>query len=329
MRKRELYDVCLNLFDEGGAAAEGAPQPSGGSTLPGAKNPSAAGKGRAKSALADVKYGKQASTSPVSVESTDPGDPQAAAGEKETETVTSDPLADRKAKFDELINGEFKDEFSSRTQKIINERFKQVKQLESEYEKVQPLIDLLGTRYGIQDGKVESIVKAVQEDDAFYEQAAMERGMSVDQYKYMLRMEAENRALRKTREEMERRKNADAVYAGWMQEAESVKSLYPGFDMQAELGNPEFTKLLGAGVGVKAAFQALHHDEIMAGAMQYTAQTIKKKTADNIASRQQRPSENGLGAQAGVSVKSDVSKLTRADRAEIARRAARGENIAF
>ena len=87
--------------------------------------------------------------------------------------------------------------------------------------------------------------------------------------------------------------------------------------------------MLGAGVSVKAAFEALHHEEIMAGAMQYTAKTIAKKTADGIASRNNRPVENGLGAQASANVRADVSKLTKADRAEIARRVARGERIVF
>jgi hypothetical protein len=87
--------------------------------------------------------------------------------------------------------------------------------------------------------------------------------------------------------------------------------------------------MLSAGVGVKAAFQALHHDDIMSGAMHYTAQTIAKKTADNIASRQSRPVEAGLNSQASAQVKTDVSKLTKEDRREIARRVARGEMISF
>lgn len=105
--------------------------------------------------------------------------------------------------------------------------------------------------------------------------------------------------------------------------------MYPGFNLQRELDNADFGRMLGAGVSVKAAFEALHHEEIMAGAMQYTAKTIAKKTADGIASRNNRPVENGLGAQASANVRADVSKLTKADRAEIARRVARGERIVF
>lgn len=320
--KRKLMDVCLCLFDEGAgaAAAEVAGETGDVTNAAETKKPSIAGKGKAKNPLAEVQYGKVDEPAKMEVETT-----QVAA---ETQEVTALP-EDRRAKFEELIKGEYRDEFTSRTQGIIDERFRQMKQLESANEKIQPLINLLGAKYGVADGNVESIVQAVQNDNSLYEQAASDKGMSVEQYKYMLNVEAENKRLNDARQENERRQNAEKVYAGWVKEAETVKTLYPGFDLVTELSNPEFGKLLGSGVGVKAAFQALHHDDIMTGAMQYTAQTVAKKAADNIASRQQRPSEAGLGTGASALVKSDVSKLTKADRAEIAKRAARGEKINF
>ena len=145
----------------------------------------------------------------------------------------------------------------------------------------------------------------------------------------MQKLERENAHVKAARQQQERQQQQDQVWADWMQQAEQVKAMYPGFNLQRELDNADFGRMLGAGVSVKAAFEALHHEEIMAGAMQYTAKTIAKKTADGIASRNNRPVENGLGAQASANVRADVSKLTKADRAEIARRVARGERIVF
>ncbi|MBR5816558.1 MAG: hypothetical protein IKY38_03925 [Anaerotignum sp.] len=48
--------------------------------------------------------------------------------------------------------------------------------------------------------------------------------------------------------------------------------MYPNLNLMEEFGNPQFVKLLDSGVGVKAAYQAVHFDELMGGALQYTAQ---------------------------------------------------------
>ena len=49
----------------------------------------------------------------------------------------------------------------------------------------------------------------------------------------------------------------------------------------------------------------------------------------NLKAKQSRPAENGTSSKTAVIVKNDVSKLTRAERAEVARRAMLGEHIEF
>lgn len=327
--KRKIIPINLCLFDgEGGGAAVGTG--TGDVVGTGGENqvPSAAGKGRrAVNPLANVKYGRQETVT----QDTLPGGQQDAAADGNTQTkTTSDTLEARRAEFERLITGEYRDLYDERVQGIVKNRIKEAKNLEQAVNRTQPLIEMLAAKYGITDpNNIEAITKAMDDDNAFYEEAAADAGLTVEQYKYMQKLERENRMMKEARVNAERQRQADQVYAGWLQEAERVKAAYPGFDLKKELENPSFGKMLGAGVGVMAAYQALHHDEIMTGAMQYTAQTIAKKTADGIASRKARPTENGLSTQASANVKSDVSKLTRADRAEIARRAARGEIISF
>jgi hypothetical protein len=188
---------------------------------------------------------------------------------------------------------------------------------------------MLSSKYGVSDGDIEKLAMTIQEDDSFYEEEAGQKGLTVEQLKNFKRMERENASLRKTTEEIERRQNADRVYSEWMQQSEAVKGMYPAFDLNAEIQNPEFLKLLRSGVHVKAAYQAVHMDEIMGGAMQYTAQKVREQTVNDIKARANRPAENGISSQAGVVVKNDVSRLTAADRREIARRAQHGEQIKF
>ena len=52
-------------------------------------------------------------------------------------------------------------------------------------------------------------------------------------------------------------------------------------------------------------------------------------TVDGIRAKGARPQENGTTSQGAFIVKDDVSKLSKRDRAEIIRRAARGEHIEF
>ena len=68
---------------------------------------------------------------------------------------------------------------------------------------------------------------------------------------------------------------------------------------------------------------------MLTGAMAATADNVGKAIAKSVASRAKRPTEGAVSSQPSVEVKSDVSKLTKADREEIARRAARGEVISF
>ena len=89
--------------------------------------------------------------------------------------------------------------------------------------------------------------------------------------------------------------------------------------------NPDFLALLQRGVSVEQAYKVLHMDDFLSKA---TAQAEKTVT-DNIRARGARPQENGAAPKSAVVVKDDVSKLTPADRAEIARRAAMGETITF
>ena len=102
--------------------------------------------------------------------------------------------------------------------------------------------------------------------------------------------------------------------------------LLADFDLKTEIdGNPDFLALLQRGVSVEQAYKVLHMNDFLSKA---TAQAEKAVT-DNIRARGARPPENGAATKSAVVVKDDVSKLTPADRAEIARRAAMGETITF
>lgn len=310
-----IRNINLQLFAEGGGAAAGAGAEGSGTSSEGATGVTATAavsqrKG-AKNPLADVRYGVQ---------------PEAEAPAAEEQTV-SEP--DRNAEFERLIKGDYKDLYDAKMQETIQKRLKSSKETVEKFEALSPVLELLGQRYGVDATDIKALASAIEEDDSYYEDEALEKGISVDELKRVRKIERENESLRQQMRERETREKADALYTRWMNEAESMKTVYPSFNLETELQNPRFVDLLKSNIDVKTAFEVLHKDEIIPAAMQYTAKTVEQQVVNKIKANGARPVENGIRSQGAAIVKSDVSQLTKADRAEIARQAMQGRRITF
>ena len=306
MKKYSIIPMLsLQIFAEGagtGGTAEGQGVTAGvASQQKGVSNP-----------LADVKYGIQEDVAPD-------------AGVQTSNTA----VIDRNAEFEKLIKGEYKDLYDAKMQDTIQKRLKSSKETVEKYNSLTPTLEILAKKYGVDIGDIDSLNKAIQEDDSYYEEEALEKGITVQQLKEIRKMERENAALKAQMEEAQRQENGKKLYASWMQQADETKKVYPSFDIQTEMNNPQFLALLRSNIDVRTAYEVTHKDEIIQGAMQFTAQTVESKLAKKIASNGARPAENGMNSQSAAVVKSDVSQLSKADRAEIIRRVQRGEKIRF
>ena len=306
----------LQLFADGGAAAAGAGAGDGGTAQGTGVTAPAAGvrKGVKSNPLADVKYGIQA----------EEGAP--AAGVQEAETTA--PL-DRTAEFEKLIKGEYKDLYDAKVQDTVQKRLKGQKETVEKYNALTPTLELLAAKYGVDPADITALNKAIQEDDAYYEDEALEKGVTVQQLKEIKRMERENADLKRQMNERQTRENANKLYSQWMTQADDTKKVYPSFNLDAEMQNPKFLDLLRSNIDVRTAYEVLHKDEIIPAAMQFTAKTVEQKLTNKIIANGARPSENGMASQSAAVVKSDVSQLSKADRQEIIRRVQRGEKIRF
>ncbi len=190
-------------------------------------------------------------------------------------------------------------------------------------------MELLAGKYGVSADDADALLKAAEADESYYEAEAAEKGLTVEQLKYTKRLERENASLKAAREERERQERNSQLHARWMQQTEDAKKVYPGLDFAKEAQDQNFSRLLSVGIDVKTAYEVCHHDEIMSGGMQYAAKRAQQQTMDNIRARGMRPQEGALGASPAGNPKADVSKLTKEQRAEYARRAMRGERITF
>lgn len=323
---KKLFKVDLQLFNDGGAtgadgsanATENAPKvdikPSGGNR-------------RSKSGeFANVVFGKQEGTTSDEPTSLDTGGSPMGAGTTDVST-TSDALEARRKAYNDLVNGEYKDIDQERFQQVFDRRFKQVKGMEAELASQKPILDKLMSRYGVDD--MASLDKALTEDTEFWERVAEERGLTYEQYQAMQKLELENAELKKIRQREIGQAQFQRQIDDWYQQADKVKEIYPSFDFKAEAQNPEFLSLLRHGNSVEHAYKVLHFDELTQNAARIAAQTADAQAQAKFKSKASRPSENGTSSQSAAIVRNDVSSLTRAERAEIARRVQRGEKITF
>ena len=295
--------LSLQIFAEGAGAAGGAGDggtAQGEGVIAGAASQQMKG---AKNPLAAVKYG-----------------------------IPQETPLDRNAAFEKLIKGQYKAQYDARVQDTIQKRLKSSKETVDKYNALQPVLEILGKKHGVDASDIEALTKAIEEDDSYFEDEALERGMTVKQLKEIRSMERENAELRRqmqAQKDQQAQQNADKLYASWMDQAEKARQVYPTFDLRAEMNNPKFVDLLRSNIDVRTAYEVLHKDEIIPAAMQFTAKTVESKIAKGIAANRARPAENGMSSGSAAVVKSDVSQLTKADRAEIIRRVQRGEKIRF
>lgn len=318
--------LMLSIFDGGAGAAsagDGSGSSTAGTTAADAgqhttETPDVNSKDKPNRDLSKVRYGKQPENLLQNIDvKTD---------DRET-AATKKP---EKKSFDELIKGEYKEDFQKRTQAIIDHRFKETKLAEERLEELAPVLDLLASRYGVKKGDHTALARAIEEDNAFYEQEAEEQGITVEQLKKQKKLERENAQLRAERQRAESDRRSQEIYNGWLGQAEEVKTVYPDFDFAKECENEKFMELIKyPAIDVKTAYEVIHRDEILTGAMQHTAHTIQQKTVEDIKARGLRPPENGTKIQSPAILKTDVNELTKEDMAEINRRVARGEKIVF
>ena len=307
--------INLQLFAEGAGGDGGTG--SGGATGVTATNAVSQTKGVKSNPLANVVYGKQ--------------DDAAQTADVQTNTTVAESVQqpDRNAEFEKLIKGEYKDLYDARMQDTIQKRLKGTKETVDKYNSLTPTLELLARKYGVDANDVEALNKAIEADDTYYEEEALEKGVTVEQLKEIKKMEKENAELKRQMQEKNAKEQGAKLYAQWMEQADKAKTIYPSFDLRAEMSNPKFLDLLRANIDVRTAYEVIHKDDIIPAAMQFTAKTVEQKLTNKIMANGARPNENGISSQGAAVVKSDVSQLSKADRQEIIRRVQRGEKIRF
>ena len=132
-------------------------------------------------------------------------------------------------------------------------------------------------------------------------------------------------------------------------EAEGVRAVYPHFDLTAELSHPVLGAILRgeAKPTLRQLYEAVHLEDILEArvtsgvqaqvaeavasavteAVTAAVQETEERLLSHIRARGQRPSEVGTEGRGGIRMHPAVNRLTRKERAMLARRAENGETI--
>lgn len=231
--------------------------------------------------------------------------------------------------FKSLIKGKYKGAYEKAIQSAMAERFKSSKDMEQRLNSMTPLLEMLGQKYGADSDDPQAILAALEEDNSFFEQEAMERGLDVETLKQIKQLERENDAYKRVIAEQDRKHAAEQQYQSWLEESEAVKEMYgDAFDLDSELQNPAFTALLGApGMTLQKAFEAAHLNELVGGAMQFASRSTSKAIADDIRARGNVAKENAASAAPAAKTSVDINSLTREQMEKINQHIMAGEKV--
>lgn len=311
--------VDLQLFAEGGDGAGAAEGTGEAAAEEKAASAPAQGKGR-EAAAAEVDEMLSPAEEPGAEEDAAEGEKQDGAADKSS----TDPEAHRK-EFGRVMREQYPNELS---ELIVQATQKAYDSILNEQGPVGRILNALGQKYGTAPGDYEALAAAVEggvvKDDAYYEDMAMKKGISVQLAKEMDALESENAKHRAAEQQRAEAAKMQAIQQEWDAAAERIRAEDPGFDIKTALADPDFAQMLKLGVKMEDAYKARYFDDIMARRTTQTAKTVEKGVEARIRQRGARPSENGTNPGGAAVLKTDVSKLTPQQCEELERRAMRG-----
>ena len=210
----------------------------------------------------------------------------------------------REQRFAKMVgkDGEFRDLYDARVKRAVTDRMRAATARE---QAVQPILDTLAQAYGTDD--LAELQKKLQTANEIWEAGADAEGLTVEQYRQMQQLRMQQQRFERERDFAQKQAAMQAQIEQWQAEAQEVQAIYPGFDLDAEMGNPTFQRMVSAGASVRNAYEVLHLDEIKANTAAYTAQQTERKVSENIRARGARPAENGVVGSAGPVVKNPAN----------------------
>lgn len=248
---------------------------------------------------------------------------QAAAAE-EVETTKTAPAAEaaQRMTWEQIMADP---EYNRQMQQTVQARLRTARAAEENLGKLTPALELLARQYGQDPAKIDydALAQAISNDDAHYEQQALEMGTDVDTAKKMDQKQRETARQQRIEAQNLEQQRIQQHFQRLEQQGQELKKIFPQFDLATELRNPAFARMTAPGTGIMSvedAYRAVHRAEIEAAAMQVTAQKAAEKLSNSIQAGQRRPAEAGTSGQAPSVTTFDYRSASRDQREALKKR---------
>ena len=230
--------------------------------------------------------------------------------------------APAKASWDDLMEDP---EYNRAMQNTVQAAIRKNKGAAENLGKLAPAIELMCRKYGLdpENPDYDALNTAVSGDGSYYEELALEMGvpvataMQIDQKN---RDDARNQRIEAANlEEQRLMKHFNSMVS----QGEQLKALYPGFDLQTELQNPQFMRLTSPDMpfSVQDAYEIVHREELNQARTQAAVQITQQQMSNAIRSGSMRPVENGTGSKAPSQAKPmSMDQLSHAQQMDLIRR---------
>lgn len=218
--------------------------------------------------------------------------------------------------------GKYHDAFQQRFQSEYSQRTKNLREKAGAYDRMAPM---LAGRYGM-EANDRGLADKVMADDSLLEAVAMKNGRSNDAEGAIVRERARSAELEGIVRSMMMQQDEQR----WQEQAKSLGQEYPDINMDAVIADERVRDLLtnpkyGGSFDLKTAMRVVYGDQMLASAVSQT----KQKYANAVASGQNRPRENGMGAQQGAVQKRSAWDLSPEEFRKMQQRAAMGERVSL
>lgn len=242
----------------------------------------------------------------------------------QTKGVETEP--DHDAQFEDMIKGDFKGAFDKRVHTIINKRFKDTKELETNFATLKATNDRLSealmTRYNATS--LDDAINKMEEESI--ENEAYERGVDVDEVKkdrenkkYVQNLETKNKELSTRFDAWQEQEKRRKMMIDWKQQEGELQQLYPEFDLASCASNQNFVNLLRAGVRVQQAYEIAFPEQFKA--------RIEGAIVNDKKSGRMRENASETSKQQDFTLNKSVSKMSDDEILELVDRAKKGEVI--
>ena len=248
----------------------------------------------------------------------------AAAGTQEVTEEAKDTA--KRLSWDEIMADP---EYNGEMQKVVKAAKEKLKTSAEALEKLAPAIQLIAKKYGVDASDYDAVSKAVVDDDAFYEERAMELGVTTDVAKQLDKSEKMMRAAEEQQQKFINEQKLMEHIGKLNRQAIELQQKYPDFNLGKELNNPTFARLTAPDLNLplEDAYELVHREEIKENIRQAALKASIQQVSNAVQSNKNRPND-GVSKSSNASVQTfNYQNATKAQREALKARIRSGEKI--